>query len=131
MYREGTLFSETRPGENPEYAANRSLQLRNLLFNNPRMEEILRNAQGSDEDGWKQWLQVMNENAALGDHLAADFSYLRKRFDTFTELVGVIRLLRRITVDQGSERGWTTQFVFPIGPSALYEAILVKGEALS
>jgi len=29
------------------------------------MEEILRNAQGSDEDGWKQWLQVMNENAAL------------------------------------------------------------------
>jgi hypothetical protein len=128
MYREGKLFAETRPGENPEYAANRSLQLRNLLFNNPRMEEILRNAQGSDEDGWRQWLQVMNENAALGDHLAADFSYLRKRFDTFTELVGVIRLLRRITVDQGSERGWTTQFVFPIGPAALYEAILVKGE---
>jgi hypothetical protein len=92
------------------------------------MEEILRNVQGSDEDGWNQWLQVMKENASLGEHLAADFSYLRRRFDTFDELVSVIRLLRRITVDPGSERSWTTQFVFPIGPAALYEAILEKGE---
>ena len=50
------------------------------------------------------------------------------RFDTFAELVSVVRLLRRITVDPGSERSWTTQFVFPIGPAALYEAILEKGE---
>jgi hypothetical protein len=128
MYREGTLLAETRPGDNPEYAANRSLQLRNLLFNNPRMEEILRNAQGSDEDGWNQWLPVMKESASLGEHLSADFMYLRQRFDTFEELVSVIRLLRRITVDPGSERGWTTQFVYPIGPAALYEAILAKGD---
>jgi hypothetical protein len=40
----------------------------------------------------------------------------------------VIRLLRRITVDPGSERRWTTQFLFPIGPAALYEAILEKGD---
>ena len=126
MYREGKLLAETRPGDNPEYAANRSLQLRNLLFNNPRMEEILRNAQGSDEDGWKEWLPVMKESASLGEHLSADFTYLRQRFDTFEELVSVIRLLRRITVDPGSERGWTTQFVYPIGPAALYEAILAK-----
>ena len=127
MYREGKLLAETRPGDNPDYAANRSLQLRNLLFNNPRMEEILRNAQGSDEDGWKEWLTVMKESASLGENLSADFTYLRQRFDTFEELVSVIRLLRRITVDPGSERGWTTQFVYPIGPAALYEAILPKG----
>jgi len=128
MYREGTLLVQTRPGANPEYAANRSLQLRNLLFNNPRMEEILRNAQGSDEEGWNQWLPVMKESASVGDHLSADFSYLRSRFDTFAELVSVIRLLRRITVDPGSERSWTTQFVFPIGPAALYEVVLAKGD---
>src|SRR6185369_7006022 len=103
-------------------------QLRNLLFNNPRMEEILRDAQGSDDEGWTKWLQVMNDGAALGEHLPADFSYLRSRFDTFEELVCVIRLLRRITLDPGSERSWTTQFVFPVGPAALYEAILEKGE---
>ena len=128
MFREGRLLSDTRPGENPQYVANRSLQLRNLLFNNPRMEEILRNAQGSDDEGWNAWLQVMKDCASLGEHLTADFSYLRARFDTFAELVSVVRLLRRITVDPGSERSWTTQFVFPIGPAALYEAILEKGE---
>src|ERR1017187_8961811 len=128
MFRQGKLLEETRPGENPQYVANRSLQLRNLLFNNPRMEEILRNAHGSDEKGWEEWLQAMKEGASLGEHLAADFSYLRGRFDTFAELVSVVRLLRRITVDPGSERGWTTQFVFPIGPAALYEAIMEKGD---
>jgi hypothetical protein len=128
MFRQGRLLESTRPGDNPEYVASRCLQVRNLLFNNPRMEEILRNAQGSDEDGWSKWLEVMKESASLGDRLAADFSYLRKRFDTFAELVSVVRLLRRITVDPGSERGWTTQFLYPIGPAALYEAILEKGD---
>lgn len=128
MYRQGRLLDPTRPGDNPEYVASRCLQLRNLLFNNPRMEEILRNAQGSDEDGWKEWLRVMKTTASLGDRLAADFSYLRERFDTFAELVSVVRLLRRITVDPGSERGWTMQFLYPIGPAALYEAILEKGD---
>jgi hypothetical protein len=128
MYRQGRLLDATRPGDNPEYVANRCLQLRNLLFNNPRMEEILRNAQGGDEEGWSDWLQVMKDTASLGDHLPADFSYLRARFDTFAELVSVVRLLRRITVDPGSERRWTTQFLYPIGPAALYEAILEKGD---
>ena len=35
MFREGKLLTQTRPSENPEYTANRSLHLRNLLFNNP------------------------------------------------------------------------------------------------
>ena len=128
MFRQGKLMEGTRPNENPEYIANQSLQLRNLLFNNPRMEEILRNAHGSDEDGWSIWLQTMKETASLGDRLPADFSYLRSRFDTFHELVSVVRLLRRITLEPGAERGWTTQFIFPIGPAALYEALGEKGE---
>src|SRR5690349_19387303 len=32
MFRQGKLFAETRPSENVQYVANRSLQLRNLLF---------------------------------------------------------------------------------------------------
>lgn len=127
MFRQGKLLADTRPGENLQYDANQSLQLRNLLFNNPRMEEILRNAQGSDEDGWSDWLQVMQEGASLGDRVHADFSYLRTRFGTFAELVSVVRLLRRITVEINAQRGWTTQFIFPIGPSALYEPLGEKG----
>ncbi len=128
MYRAERLLEETRPGENPQYTAHRSLQLRNLIFNNPRMEEILRNSQGSDEEAWTEWLSDMKDSASLGENLSSDFSYLRNRFDTFAELVSVVRLLRRIAVDPGSERAWTTQFIFPIGSAALYEAILEKGE---
>jgi hypothetical protein len=129
MYRQGKLLEHTRPSENPTYAANRCLQLRNLLFNNPRMEEILKNAQGSDEEAWSVWLQAMRDGASLGDRLSTDFSYLRTRFDTFAELVSVVRLLRRIAADPGSERSWTMQFLFPIGPAALYEALYEKRES--
>lgn len=128
MFRQGSLMEQTTPAENPEYAANRCLQLRNLLFNNPRMEDILRSTEGNDQEAWVTWLQVMKDGASLGDHLPADFRYLRSRFETFAELVSVVRLLRRITVDPGSERSWTTQFIFPIGPAALYEAVLEKGD---
>jgi hypothetical protein len=128
MYRQGQLLQRTEPGENPTYVANRCLQLRNVLFNNPRMEEILRNARGSDEEAWSDWLEVMNKSASLGDRLATDFSYLRRRFDTFAELVSVVRLLRRIAADPGAERSWTMQFLFPIGPAALYEALYERGD---
>src|SRR5207248_1019011 len=103
MYRQGKLLEQTRPGENPTFTANRCLQLRNLLFNNPRMEEILRDAEGSDEEAWSEWLKLMKDSASLGDRLSSDFSYLQTRFDTFAELVSVVRLLRRITTDPGSE----------------------------
>ena len=128
MHREGKLLAPTRPGENAEYVASQSLHLRNILFNNPRMEEILRNSQGSEDDAWASWLKAMEQGASLGDSVPADFSYLRDRFDTFTELVSIVRLLRNITMDPGADRGWTTQFIFPIGPAALYEALGEKGD---
>jgi hypothetical protein len=80
MCRQSKLLDLTQPGENPTYAANRCLQLRNILFNNPQMEEILRNAQASDDEAWSKWLDVMKESASLGDRLKAEFSYLRKRW---------------------------------------------------
>ncbi|MBL8517290.1 MAG: hypothetical protein JNM76_10025 [Betaproteobacteria bacterium] len=128
MFRQGTLLAETRPGENTQYIANQSLQLRNILFNNPRLDEIQRNSQGSDDEGWTTWLDEMNSTASLGDKVPADFSYLRSRFDSFQEFASVVRLLRRITVDPGNERSWTVHFIFPIGPAALYEALLEKGD---
>ena len=40
MFRQERLLDATRPGDNPEYVASRCLQVRNLLFNNPRMEVL-------------------------------------------------------------------------------------------
>ncbi|ELX11334.1 hypothetical protein Jab_2c34530 [Janthinobacterium sp. HH01] len=126
MHRAGALFERTRPGEKHVYEAQRSLQLRNILFKNPNMEEILRDSLEHDDSAWTAWLKDMAENASVGSTLTPDFSYLRARFDSFKELVNVVKLLRNIAIDPGSDRAWTTQFIFPIGPAALYEALFEK-----
>ncbi|MCC7643314.1 MULTISPECIES: hypothetical protein [unclassified Janthinobacterium] len=123
MYREGQLFDPTRPNGKHVYTANRSLQLRNILFKNPGMEEILADSSNHDEDAWDTWLEEMADSAILGINQSTDFSYLRSRFQSFGELVSIVRLLRSIVVDPGSSRAWTAQFIFPIGPAALYEPV--------
>lgn len=121
MHRAGKLFALTEPGKDIRYSANTTIYLRSILFNNPRMEEIRARSQGSDEDAWEVWLKEIKNQAAVGDKFTADFSYLRRRFHSFSDLVSRVTLLRRITMDPESGRTWTRQLLFPIGPVALYE----------
>ena len=121
MYRADKLFTLTEPGQNVRYSANTSIYLRSILFNNPAMEEIRAQCQGSDDEAWMEWLKDMKQRAAVGDVFTADFSYLRKRFPSFSDVVSRVTLLRRIAMDPGSQRKWTWQMLFPIGPAALYE----------
>lgn len=128
MHRQGKLLEHTTPGGNHEYTAYQSLQLRNILFNNPRMEEIQRDSQGNDSEAWTKWLNTMTNGASTGLRLKPDFAYLRKRFDRFDDLVAVVKLLRRIVMSSGTDSKWTTQFLFPIGTAAYYDALTQKGE---
>lgn len=123
MYRDGQLLATTCPSDTHAYIANRTLQLRNILFKNPGMEEILRDASDHDEEAWETWLKAMTDSALVSPDQSTDFSYLRSRFQSFRELVNVVRLLRNIVIDPGSNRAWTSQFIFPIGPAALYEPV--------
>jgi hypothetical protein len=126
MNRTGQLLAHTTPGGKHIYAANRTLQLRNILFKNPNMEEILRDSMNHDETAWDLWLAAMRESALVGPTMSNDFAYLRARFESFGELVNVVKLLRNIAIDPGSDRAWTSQFIFPIGPAALYEPMQEK-----
>ncbi len=121
MHRNGKLLNPTQPIDDCRYKANLSIHLRSLLFNNPRMEQIRDEYQGSDDEAWAVWLTDMKKRAAVGDVFTADFSYLRKRFHAFRDLVSSVSLLSRIAMDAGSGRKWTWQLLFPIGPAALYE----------
>jgi hypothetical protein len=123
MHRQHKLFSKTEPGENVVYEANLSLHLRSILFNNPRMQEIREQYQGGDEEAWQAWLREMKDTAAVRDKFSADFSFLRQRFSRFHDLAARVNLLRRIAVDPGAARSWTEQFLFPIGPAALFESV--------
>lgn len=123
MFRQRNLFSRTEPGQDVVYEANLSLHLRSILFNNPRLEEIRAQCQGSDEEAWARWLEEMKDTASVADKFAADFSFLRERFADFNDLAARVNLLRRIAVDPSANRSWTEQFVFPIGPAALFESV--------
>ena len=123
MFRQDKLLSNTEPGQNVPYEANLSLHLRSILFNNPRMEEIRQQFQGGDEEAWQAWLQEMKETAPVGEKFSADFSFLRDRFFHFNDLASRVNLLRRIALDPAANRSWTEQFLFPIGPAALFEPV--------
>jgi hypothetical protein len=101
------------------------LRLRNLLFNNPHMIPVLASGQ-SDEGMWSSWLARMRENA--GGLEDPDFSYLRERFDTFQDFASVIGFLQSSAIEGGSNKRWTSKFVFPFGANALYEDLNVTAK---
>ena len=118
MCRQGKLLDH-EPGYT-SHIPYLSTQLRNILFNNPTIEEIAKEC-GNDDEAWGRWFAVMKEAAVAKQSALLDFSYLRGRFDNFNAFVEIVILLRNITLDSGSDRGWTNKRIYPIGPAALYD----------
>lgn len=110
------------------YAPTRRMALRNILFNNPFLDDVQRRVE-NDGERWTLWLQKMAE-ATEGTGGACDFSYLRRVFPTkgssFEEFAEVVRLLRTTAIEGDSNKRWTSKFVFPYGPACLYPDLRVK-----
>lgn len=105
------------------YTPQQQIRLRNILFNNPHIEAIL--AAGLNEsDQWNEWLTRMNEGA--GGLESPDFSYLRSRFDSFQDFASIVTFLRSSAIEGGSNKRWSSKFVFPFSESALYEDVSVS-----
>lgn len=125
-YRDHRLFEATNENGNfypLNYRPHKRMHLRNILFNN---DEIFRiNEQYPDSDtAWGVWLKWMSEKAQ--GVFNRDFSYLRKRFGSFTQFSSLVGMLRRSNVEAGSNKRWSSRFVFPFGVNALYEDLDVK-----
>lgn len=104
------------------YKPQTQLRLRNLLFNNPHIATVLSSNQ-SDDAMWSSWLDMMAENA--GGLERPDFKYLRDRFETFQDFASVVSFLQSSAIEGGSNKRWSSKFVFPFGTSALYEDVSV------
>lgn len=104
------------------YAPPRRLELRNILFNSPFLDEVQRRG-GDDHARWGAWLARMQQEAE-GVLDGTDFSYLRSVFTarghSFTEFVEVVRLLRTTSIEGDSNKRWTSKFAFPYGPACLF-----------
>ena len=78
-----------------------------------------------DESRWQRWLHDMEKNAdGLGDR--PDFHFIRGHFASFEDFELTVSLLRSTAVEGESNKRWTSKFVFPYGPAALYEDLNVK-----
>lgn len=116
------------PDETVRYRPQRQIRLRGLLFNNPYVESVHERAQ-SDEDKWKQWGALFAGDATgIGDD---DMVYLRKAFTSFDDFAKSIELLRSSAFEARSNKRWSSKFVFPFGPDALYEDLRVDSGGAS
>ena len=120
-HREGKLLKE-QDFKPLAFKPFKRMYLRNILFNNDELAEIaVRHADSSS--AWAAWLQSM-EDRAFGIPAPRDFSYLRKRFHSFHDFARIVMMIRGGDVEAASNKRWTSRFVFPFGPNALYEDLI-------
>lgn len=113
------------PADQVRYRPQRQIRLRGLLFNNPYVEAV-RDKSISDEDRWSQWSEHFAADATqLGD---GDMGYLRQVFNSFDDFAKAIELLRSSAFEARSNKRWSSKFVFPFGPDALYEDLRIDSD---
>ncbi|WP_336784696.1 hypothetical protein [Paenibacillus sp. MMO-177] len=122
-YIAGRAFLEVEPNK-LAYLPQSRLYLRNILFNNPQLSLIANRYKYDDKEAWTQWYEVMSKGQA--GIVNADFTYLEKRFPKFEDFVSVVQFLRETTIEGDNNKRWSSQFIFPYGPSCLYEDLNVK-----
>jgi hypothetical protein len=123
-HADGRLLTTEDPPFPFTYRPAKRPYLRNLLYNNDKISEIA-NRHPDDETAWAKWLSWMQDNAQMVEN--RDFSYLKKRFRSFRQFVKVIEMIRTATIESGSNKRWSSRFVFPFGTHAIYEDLNVKG----
>lgn len=52
-------------------------------------------------------------------------TYLKEIFNSFDDFSRVIELLRSSSFEINSNKRWSSKFVFPFGPDALYEDLRI------
>ncbi|QDQ86434.1 hypothetical protein FMZ60_01670 [Alcaligenaceae bacterium SJ-26] len=103
----------------------RQIRLRGLLFNNPYVESISNSAL-PDEEKWRQWFDKFDQGkTGNGDD---DMAYLRQSFSSFDDFAKAIELLRASSFESRSNKRWSSKFVFPFGPDALYEDLQIDAK---
>ncbi len=123
-HREGRLLHEDLR-KSLEFKPYKRMYLRNILFNNEDIEQI--DERHSDSrSAWEEWLRVMSERAFGIRPLPPDFSYLRGRFHSFHDFAAIVTMIRSSDLESASNRRWTSRFVFPFGPGAIYEDLIAN-----
>ena len=109
------------------FKPQRQMRLRGLLFNNPYAESIAASKM-SEEDKWRQWLAKFELGKTGNGDSAEDVAYLRNCFTSFGDFAKAIELLRSSSFEDRSNKRWSSKFVFPFGPDALFEDLKIDAK---
>lgn len=110
-----------------QFKPQRQMRLRGVLFNNPYVESIAE-SKLADEEKWCQWLSKFEQGSTGNGDGAADLAYLRQSFTSFDDFAKAIELLRSSAFESRSNKRWSSKFVFPFGPDALYEDLQIDAK---
>jgi hypothetical protein len=104
----------------------RSLVLRTILFNNPRV-----NTNRNMADAWERqeadlysiWSSYAAKGGKVGYPLDGPegFSFLRDGFKTYEAYTSFVDILRKGALEYDSNKRWTSKFLFPYAEEALFE----------
>lgn len=108
------------------YRPQHQTRLRNLLFNNPYIEAIRTN-NIPDDQKWLRWMELFGQDAT--ESFDQHVSSLRRSFSTFEDFAATIELIRSSAFEGQSNKRWSSKFVFPFGPDALYEDLRFDSKA--
>ena len=123
-HRDGQLLDNKVRPFSLSFRPNKRMYLRNILYNNENIFELAKRYP-DDATAWREWLDWMQNNAqAVPD---SDFSYLKKRFRSFNQFASLVAMIRSSTIESGSNKRWSSRFVFPFGRHAIYEDLSVVG----
>jgi len=126
-YREGRMFDEPA-SRLLKYRPAVQLRLRNILFNSPRIALIAEHG-GDDASCWATWLEEMQRDS--GGFADPSYEYVQGHFESFRAFAEVVKFLRGSTIQGPNNKRWSSQFLFPFGPSAVYEDLEAKKTSYS
>jgi hypothetical protein len=110
-----------------QFKPQRQMRLRGLLFNNPYVESIAE-SKLPDEEKWRQWIDKFDQGKTGNGDTAGDIAYLRQSFTSFDDFAKAIELLHSSSFESRSNKRWSSKFVFPFGPDALYEDLQIDAK---
>jgi len=117
QHARGIAFKEPNGFNKLKYWAAWRLELRNILFNSPRIFQI-RIANTNDQARWREWHKSMSRAGGIDQ---PDFTYLERRFHSFDDFADLVELLRSTGIEAATNKRWTSKYAFPYGKDCVFE----------
>ena len=108
---EGKLFDKTL--KTVRY--KKDIQVRNILYNFPELESIVR----SSQDELEKWKEI-EKSLSQKIERPFDYGYLKERFSSVDIFYHSVSLLRNASLGMDNSRRWTSKFLFPFSFETLF-----------